>query len=216
VQLWADFVYMAPPFIAYYGALEEEYKCQGLLQTAYDQVRLYREVLYDPSVGLWQHIALGNGTDPTHWATGNAWAAAGMLRVLATIRQSRVASQMISQQSDLKHWVGEILDGAWSFQQANGTLLNYLDQPDSFADSASTALMAASTFRFARITCNNTHIPAAILALQLVQDSIDDQGWLLNTVDPLTFSSPSAPGQHTPEGQSFVLLLEAAVADWKS
>jgi rhamnogalacturonyl hydrolase YesR len=27
VQLWADFVYMAPPFIVYYGALEEEYRC---------------------------------------------------------------------------------------------------------------------------------------------------------------------------------------------
>ena len=235
---------MAPPFIAYYGALEDEYRRQKLLQTAYDQVRLYREVLYDPSVKLWQHIALGNGTDPTHWATGNAWAAAGMLRVLATIKHSHVASRMKSQQCDLEQWVGEILDGAWRFQvnvislvfaaledtelvcvctpmfvrkqQANGTLLNYLDQPDSFADSASTALMAASTFRFASITGNNTHIPAAIRALQLVQDSIDDQGWLLNTVDPLTFSSPSPPGQHSPEGQSFVLLLEAAVAAWKS
>jgi rhamnogalacturonyl hydrolase YesR len=107
---------MAPPFIAYYGALEDEYKCQKLLQMAYDQVRLYREVLYDPGVGLWRHIALGNGTDPTHWATGNAWAAAGMLRVLATIQQSSVASEMTSQQCDLEQWVGEILDTAWSFQ----------------------------------------------------------------------------------------------------
>ncbi|KAF8259459.1 Six-hairpin glycosidase [Lactarius quietus] len=216
VQLWADFIYMAPPFIAYYGALEHGYTGQELLQTAYDQVRLYREVLYDPSVGLWQHIALGNGTDPTHWATGNAWAAAGMMRVLATIKRSRVASKMESQQCDLEQWVGEILDGAWRFQQANGTLLNYIDQPDSFADSASTALMAASTFHYASFTCNNTHIPAAVRALQLVQDSLDDQGWLLNTVDPLTFSSPSPPGTHTPEGQSFVLLLEAAVAAWQS
>ena len=101
-------------------------------------------------------------------------------------------------------------------QQANGTLLNYIDQPDSFADSASTALMAATTFRFANIMNNSTHIQAATLALQLVQDSINDQGWLLNTVDPLSFSSPSAPGQYSPEGQSFVLLLEAALADWLS
>lgn len=101
-------------------------------------------------------------------------------------------------------------------QQANGTLLNYLDQPDSFADSSATALLAASTFRFALITGNNTHIPAATRALQLIRDSVDDQGWLLNTVDPLTFSLPSPPGQHSPEGQSFVLLLEAAVAAWQS
>ena len=116
VQLWADFVYMAPPFIAYYGALEDESTDQDLLQTAYDQVRLYREVLYDQNVSLWRHIALGDGTDPTHWATGNAWAAAGMMRVLATIQQSCVASEMIQQQCDLEQWVGEILDGAWGFQ----------------------------------------------------------------------------------------------------
>ena len=101
-------------------------------------------------------------------------------------------------------------------QQANGTLLNYIDNSTSFADSSSTALLAASTFRFASITGNNKYIPAATLALELIRNSIDDQGWLLNTVDPETFSSPSPPGQHSPEGQSFVLLLEAAVAAWQS
>jgi hypothetical protein len=103
-----------------------------------------------------------------------------------------------------------------NFQQANGTLLNYIDQPDSFSDTSSTALLAASTFRFACIARNETHISSAIHALQLVQDSVDDQGWLLNTVDPELFSAPSGPGQHSPEGQSFVLLLEAAVCAWES
>jgi Glycosyl Hydrolase Family 88 len=116
VQLWSDFIYMAPPFIAYYGALQGGHMGNVLLQTAYDQVRLYREVLFDADVGLWQHIALGNGTDPTHWGTGNAWAAAGSLRVLATIQQSCAADSMVSQQNDLVEWVRETLDGVWKFQ----------------------------------------------------------------------------------------------------
>ena len=247
-QLWADFVYMAPPFIAAYGALKGGSKGQHFLQVAYDQVRLYREVLYDSSAKLWRHIALGSGTDPTHWGTGNAWAAAGALRVLATIQRSHAAKAMKSQQGNLVNWVEEILDGAWRHQvcvvvsavlaaldkscdtdlvracvpvraheqQANGTLLNCLDNPKSFADSSSTALLAASTFRFASITGNNKHIPAATHALRLIRNSIDSQGWLHNTVNPLTFSSPCSPGKHSPEGQSFVLLLEAAVAAWKS
>ena len=115
-QLWADFIYMAPPFIAYYGALRCEPEGDPLLQTAYEQVKLYRQVLFDKKVGLWRHIALGNGTDPTHWATGNAWAAAGALRVLATIRHSRAGRSMRSQQKDLVKWVGETLDGVWKFQ----------------------------------------------------------------------------------------------------
>jgi hypothetical protein len=61
-----------------------------------------------------------------------------------------------------------------------------------------------------------THIPAAICALQLIRNSVDMDGWLQNTVDPLQFSVPSGPDQHSPEGQSFVLLLEAAVCDWES
>jgi rhamnogalacturonyl hydrolase YesR len=116
VQLWSDFIYMAPPFIAYYGALQGGRSGLALLQTAYDQVRLYREVLFDADVGLWRHIALGEGTDSTHWATGNAWAAAGALRVLATIQQSFAAYSMISQQSDLVQWVNETLAGAWQHQ----------------------------------------------------------------------------------------------------
>ena len=101
-------------------------------------------------------------------------------------------------------------------QKSNGTLLNYIDKPDSFADTSSTALLAASTLRFASITGNNTHTPAAIRAMKLVHKSIDSHGWLRGTVNPLSFSSPSPPGQHSPEGQSFVLLLEAAALAWRA
>jgi hypothetical protein len=113
VQLWADFVYMAPPFIAYYGALQ----CSNsLLQEAYEQVKLYRDMLFDMEAGLWRHIVLGKGEDSTHWGTGNGWAVAGMLRVLATICQSCEAHSMGPQQADLMQWVSETLDGVWTHQ----------------------------------------------------------------------------------------------------
>ena len=49
-------------------------------------------------------------------------------------------------------------------------------------------------------------------ALSLVWQSIDENGWLLNTVDPETWTQPTQNGTHSPEGQSFVLLLAAAWA----
>ena len=113
---------MAPPFIAYYGALKCGHEGKSLLQTAYKQVKFYREVLFDPDVGLWRHIALGNGTDPTHWGTGNAWAAAGALRVLATIQGSSAAEEMKWQQKNLVCWVRETLDGVWKFQVRSGVV----------------------------------------------------------------------------------------------
>lgn len=70
VQLWADFVYMAPPFIAYFGILQGGEAELPLLQAAYDQCRLYRDQLLDADVGLWRHVALGDWQDINHWATG--------------------------------------------------------------------------------------------------------------------------------------------------
>ena len=42
--------------------------------------------------------------------SGNGWAAAGMLRVLATIIHSNFADQLQSERTDLKNWAVEILD----------------------------------------------------------------------------------------------------------
>lgn len=136
---------MAPPFIAYFGALQDDAGGLALLQVAYDQIRLYRDALFDANVSLWRHIALGSLQDSGHWATGtpqslphkkkkkktgkergggaltlfdvgNGWAAAGIMRVLVTILRSNFASQMESQQSDLTNWVDEILTGVWKYQ----------------------------------------------------------------------------------------------------
>jgi len=212
VQLWADFVYMAPPFIAYFGALQNGDGGQALLQIAYDQIRLYRDALFDADVSLWRHVTLGSWEDSGHWATGNGWAAAGIMRVLATIRRSNFEPVMQSQQDDLAQWVDEILTGVWYYQQSNGTLLNYVDQPDSFADSASTALLAATTLRYSLLMSDSKHDAAALRALELAFSSIDEDGWLLNTVDPEAWTTPSPDGSHSAEGQSFVLLLAAAWA----
>lgn len=128
----SDFVYMVPPFIAYYGALQGGDDGQQLLQIAYDQCRLYRDALADES-GLWRHISLGSWQDENHWATGifpfrcfilflgleligNAWAAAGMLRVHQTLKYSSEAEKFVDQQANLTQWINEILGASWAHQ----------------------------------------------------------------------------------------------------
>ncbi|KAI0677468.1 Six-hairpin glycosidase [Trametes maxima] len=216
VQLWSDFIYMAPPFIAYYGALKGGSGGLSLLKTAYQQCKLYRKYLQDPC-GLWKHIVLGNQseTDAHHWGTGNAWAAAGMMRVLQTIRHSTLASELKSEQADLTSWINEIVSASWKHQHSNGTLFNYIDESDSFADSSSTALLASVTYRLATLTGDKSHIPAANKAYNLIKSSVDSRGFLHNTVNPETFNTSSPPGVHSPEGQSFVVLLYAAYRDYE-
>lgn len=88
-----------------------------------------------------------------------------------------------------------------------------IDDPHSFGDTSSTALMAAVTYRLATITHDFKSIPAANNALRLVRDSINADGWLENTVDPIKFHSLNPKGTYSPEGQAFVLLLYAG---WKA
>ncbi|KAJ3810077.1 Six-hairpin glycosidase [Lentinula aff. lateritia] len=202
VQLWADFIYMAPPFIAYYGALQAGDNESYLLQTAYEQISLYRDVLRDDD-GLWRHVALGNG-----------WAAAGMLRVLETLNHSSMATDFTDQTANLTQWIQEILSSSWQYQLENGTLLNTIDDSSSFADSSGTALLASVTYRMAVYTNDTSLIPNADKAFQLVESNIDGDGWLRATVDPETFDSPSAADSASPEGQAFVLLLQAAFSDY--
>ena len=102
---------MVPPFLAYYGVMTSN---ESLVSEAYTQIKLYRNYLRDPSANSrWKHVILGTNTDPGHWSTGefrslvtlntsscdwlgNGWAAAGILRVLATIQNSEFFSDMSS------------------------------------------------------------------------------------------------------------------------
>jgi len=56
---------MAPPFIAYFGALQGGDGETNLLQIAYEQCSLYRDGLRDEG-GLWRHVAEGSWQDNTY------------------------------------------------------------------------------------------------------------------------------------------------------
>jgi len=100
-------VFMVPPSLAFAGVLLNN---QTLVNIAHEQCQLYRQAMRNESAGLWAHILLGTGIeDRNRWLTGNAWAAYGMMRVLATIQRSPWAGEMGSQISDLQNWVGEIM-----------------------------------------------------------------------------------------------------------
>lgn len=106
-----------------------------MISTAVDQISFYRDVLRDPSTGLWRHVLISTDfSDPQLWATGtfftkkristltsvlmfffylrfqsgNAWAAAGIVRTLATIQNSDFSGKFKSQKSDLTNWADEI------------------------------------------------------------------------------------------------------------
>ncbi|KAF8308543.1 hypothetical protein DL93DRAFT_2086720 [Clavulina sp. PMI_390] len=242
VQLWADFVGMAPAFISYYGAIN---KNQSLVQLGYDQVAAYHTMLLDTNVGLLEHIVLGGGIgspaqDHGHWSTGNGWLVLGLLRVERIISLSPYAKAMASQRSTLLQWALSLTNAAWSYQASTGFLYNYIDcfatgstnSTSCFEDSAGTALMAANTFRLAQILYSpSTHsssytvpgqtlspnVAAAEKARQYIVNHVNTTTGIVGpVVNPEDWSSELAAGGTSPEGQAFLLLLQAAYRDWWS
>jgi hypothetical protein len=147
-------------------------------------------------------------------ATGQGWAAAGILRVYQTIAKSPYRATMEWALPDLCNWAEEIVAAVWQHQQPDGSLNNYLDSDDSFQDMSSTAFMAAVTYRLALITDATDHIPAADKAFALVKEKVDATGKLQNVVNPYDFSTPY--DDVSPEGQAMVLMLQAAYRDYQN
>lgn len=175
---------MAPPFLAYYGAAT---KNATVLRTAVEQSLLYRDILTatnfsttpspplsHPSIasGLWVHIIGPQTTDPGIWSTGNAWAAAGMMRVLATLvkspkeifvhRHKKLAehdnklTKAWKEQAivDLTTAICCILDASIDLQplptdnsSGGGLLRNYLDDSTWFGETSGSALLASVAYR---------------------------------------------------------------------
>ncbi|KIM65854.1 hypothetical protein SCLCIDRAFT_1211853 [Scleroderma citrinum Foug A] len=217
-QYWADGVYMAFPFIAYCGAVKND---GTLLQIAYDQCRLYRDALLidGPTGKLWAHIYDDDNStwiDKGIWATGNGWAALGMLRVAVTIQKTPFYANMTSQVSDLLSWVKEILDGAFKALKCDGLLPDYLIGGPDFSDVASSAALASVAYRVTTLypeQFDHSYADTAGKIRAAVLDGVTDLGMLSPVVNPLTGCET---GLLSTEAQAFGLMMLSAWRDWIS
>ena len=153
-EAWANFVAVVPPFFAYYAVVSSDL---ALLDEAVEQVRLYRALLRDERSGLWRHVYGPRDEDSGFWSTGCGWAAMGMARTAATIRNwSPAASREKARGWNiLVTWVKEIVDAVIaSDDDKSGLLRNYLDDTDYFGDTSGSALMAATVYRMAVLEPN--------------------------------------------------------------
>ncbi len=227
-------MYMAPPFIAYYGAATNNL---SMLQQAVDQSAFYRQILAyanEPLQGAWMHIIGPQSEDQGLWSTGNGWAAAGMTRVLATVLKAPIARRNHAWQrqvvSQLSSYIQEILDAAIVSGFDSGLLHNYWN-PDqgsnhTYGEASGTSLLAAVAYRMAVLPVGLSE--AKVLEYSTWADAIrftlggtdlegnphvTSNGTVTPTVDPLDWQSAVPYTAGSPEGQNFVVLMYAAWRD---
>ncbi|KAJ7088782.1 hypothetical protein B0H15DRAFT_780471 [Mycena belliarum] len=239
-ELWADFMYMAPPFLAYYAGATDN---ATLLEAAYLQCGLQREVLLfgsnssTPSPvgtsatnGLWHHIVGPQSAEPGLWSTGNGWAAMGMARVLATVLKAPVAHRApwkAAATADLTAWIKEIIDGARNAPMDDGLLRNYLNDTTTahgFGEISGSTILAAVAYRMAILAPEafpaSTYVAwADSMRLELGKNDaagnphVTADGVVTPAVNPLGWGDTAPWTTGSPEGNNFVVLLYAAWRD---
>ncbi|CAK5262654.1 unnamed protein product [Mycena citricolor] len=213
-------MYMAPPFLAYIAADRNN---ATLLKEVYEQCGLYRAVLKPPAVQNWQHIIGPQSADLGLWSTGNAWAAAGMTRVLATIIKAPVAKNADWRSgaiADLTTWIQEIVDGAMSQSTDNNLLRNYLNDTTGdghgYGEISGTSMLAAVTYRMAvlsKATFGAKYIAWAEGVRKTMASHISSNGTAAPAVNPLNWGDTVPFTAGSPEGNNFVVLMYAAWRD---
>lgn len=75
--------------------------------------------------------------------------------------------------------------------------------------------MAGVSYRLAQLGLGNATVPMAEIARQRLYTNLDPiTGYLTPVVDPLSYTVMAAPGVASPEGQAFMLIMEASWRDW--
>lgn len=250
-ELWGDFVYMVPPFLAYYGVAKNDqyYLEETLRQLSNYNLVLQTNVSIDGNggcIGLWKHIVSQPYSldydiccsDTGTWLTSNAWAVAGMTRVLATIMRwqppdSRAgAADAYSQfQSKALKEIDRIIQSILfcTMKQARdpetGLIRNYLDGSQhpsaeyAFGDVAGTALMSSAVYRLAvlqpSIFGGSSHLSWANQNRKAVLKFVDCNGKVSQVADIHHVPSMIVANE-TSEAQSMVILMYSAWRDCKA
>ena len=117
-------------------------------------------------------------------------------------------------------------------QRDDGLFNNYADNSTTFHDGASTALMASTVYRLSLLSNIHTHLPKAETSRKALSAPFSGSsnsnsnsnlsslanmahftadGYLTPVVNPESFGQQ---GTQSPEGQAFVVMMQAAWRDW--
>lgn len=165
-QIWVDSIYMAPPFLAVMGELDE----------AYYQIGQMVNYLRDKDTGILFHIfdaTQNRFVRQKLWATGNGWALMGMARVI----DSALDFDRADIYTPLKKTLTELLDSMLRFQLDDGRFHDILNDENSFVDGASAMMMATAVYK----GCSKGWLPSKYLiyadkVLNTMDQYVDDYG----------------------------------------
>lgn len=197
-QIWADSLYMAPPFLAAAGHPDD----------AMQQIEGMRKRLWIEEKKLYAHIwneARQEFDRAACWGVGNGWAAAGMTRVL-----SLLPDRGTGERRQLVEYIQATVDGCLKHQRPDGLFHDVVDDPRTFVETNLAQMLAYTLFRGLQGGwLDETYRARAERMRRAAHAKVDRDGLVQGVCGAPDFDRPGV----APEGQAFFLLMEAAARD---
>ncbi len=196
-EVWIDSMYMAPPFLAVAGQVEEALRqIQGIKKRLWNSEKKLYAHIWDEERQALKRAAF--------WGVGNGWAAAGITRVIRTLPEA-----WAKERQALALHLRDILDGCLAQQRQDGLFQDVLDQPDTFIETNLAQMLAYSIYRgIGGGWLPSSYKEHADKMRAAVHQKVDASGYVQGVCGAPTFDRAGT----APEGQAFFLLMEAA---WK-
>ncbi len=201
-QVWVDSVYMAPPFLALMGELDE-----ALLQ-----IEGYIHYLQDENTGLLYHI-YDTGTKQfvrrRLWATGNGWALLGMAGVAETAAEQG-REDIFSRLTELGT---ALLDSMLKYQLPDGRFHDILDDETSFVEGTAAMMTAAYIYRGLHGGwLSQSYELCAQRVIETMEGYVDRWGIISQVCGCPHFVSPGTSA----ESMAAYLMMHAHFDKWKN
>jgi rhamnogalacturonyl hydrolase YesR len=197
-QVWVDALYMAPPFLAAAGRVEE----------ACHQVDGMRSRLWNEGKQMFAHIwnEKRRAFDRAAcWGVGNGWAAAGMTRLLRAL-----PGEAARERRQLIDYIHRVLDGCLKYQRPDSLFHDVVDDPLTFVETNLAQMLAYTIFRGMQGGwLEQSYGPLAEGMRRAAHAKVDSHGLVRDVCGAPDFDRPGV----APEGQAFFLLMEAAARD---
>ncbi|OMF29096.1 hypothetical protein BK133_18330 [Paenibacillus sp. FSL H8-0548] len=171
--LWADDLYMSTPFLTRY------YKHTGseaAIADAAKQFLLFKTYLYMPEQQIVSHVYDFKYNTPTYvpWGRGNGWVLFSLSELLAVLPESH------EHRNELLHMFNELASGYLKLQGDNGLWHQVLTDPSSYEETSCTAMFAYAFSRGVRLNWlqdPSSYASSASRAWEgLTKHSIDQKG----------------------------------------
>ena len=195
-DIWADSMAFLPYSLALTG-----HKKEGIAQ-----MRGVFERLYDSDKGLCLHMwdeCKQRFIRPLAWGVGNGWALTGLLRMLP----------LYADEGESYDWLMatffKLLDTMLSHMTAEGCFHDVLDDPDTFCESETAAMIAYTVYKAAleKILPENKiefYLKKADLIHSSLWEKVDERGIVMNAASSPSFNHPGS----SVECQAHFLMME--------